>query len=156
MQAPGMAQAMNEEAEWRPQEMPALIIGRIARMLARLDDDGLREIGISVAQLPVLVALKNGEMRTQKELAVIAGVEQPSMAQLLARMERDGLIRRSQDPNDKRSSLICLEPEAYRRLEPGRDILRGTNERALAGLTPDEVRTLTEMLHRIHTNLAGC
>lgn len=78
MQAPGMAQAMNEEAEWRPQEMPALIIGRIARMLARLDDEGLREIGISVAQLPVLVALKNGEMRTQKELAVIAGWSNPA------------------------------------------------------------------------------
>ncbi|WP_371590129.1 MarR family winged helix-turn-helix transcriptional regulator [Ensifer sp. YR511] len=146
---------MNDEADWRPQEMPALVIGRIARLLARLDDEGLKDVGISVAQLPVLVALKNGEMLTQKELAAIAGVEQPSMAQLLARMERDSLIRRTRDPSDKRSSLISLEAEAYRRLEPGRDVLRGNNKEALAGLTPDEVRTLTDMLHRIHANLAG-
>ncbi|HEV7317479.1 MAG TPA: MarR family transcriptional regulator [Ensifer sp.] len=134
--------------------MPSLVIGRIARLLARLDDEGLKDVGISVAQLPVLVALKNGEMLTQKELAAIAGVEQPSMAQLLARMERDGLIRRDPDPNDKRSSLISLEAEAHRRLEPGRDVLRHNNREALAGFSPDEVRTLTDMLHRIYANLA--
>ncbi|WP_246802257.1 MarR family winged helix-turn-helix transcriptional regulator [Ensifer sp. ENS06] len=146
----------NDEADWRPQEMPTLVIGRIARLLARLDDEGLKDVGISVAQLPVLVALKNGQMLTQKELSAIAGVEQPSMAQLLGRMERDGLIRRTPDPSDKRSSLVSLEAEAYRRLEPGRDVLRGNNREALAGLSPEEVRTLTELLQRIHANLTGC
>ncbi|MBD9628182.1 MarR family transcriptional regulator [Ensifer sp. ENS06] len=136
--------------------MPTLVIGRIARLLARLDDEGLKDVGISVAQLPVLVALKNGQMLTQKELSAIAGVEQPSMAQLLGRMERDGLIRRTPDPSDKRSSLVSLEAEAYRRLEPGRDVLRGNNREALAGLSPEEVRTLTELLQRIHANLTGC
>ncbi|MBD9626355.1 MarR family transcriptional regulator [Ensifer sp. ENS06] len=134
--------------------MPTLVIGRIARMLARLDDEGLKDVGISVAQLPVLVALKNGEMLTQKELAAIAGVEQPSMAQLLARMERDGLIRRDPDASDKRSSLISLEPEAYRRLAPGRDVLRRHNREALAGFSAEEVQLLTGMLHRIHASLA--
>jgi len=143
-----------EEEDWRPQEMPALIIGRIARLLARRDDERLREVGLSTAQLPVLVALKNGETHTQKELATLAGVEQPSMAQLLARMERDGLIRRQPDPEDRRSSLISLTAGALDRLRPGRSVLWYGNAEALEGFTADEVQTLTGMLQRIHANVA--
>lgn len=143
------------EEDWRPQEMPALIIGRIARLIARRDDERLREVGLSTAQLPVLVALKNGETRTQKELANLAGVEQPSMAQLLARMERDGLIRRQSDPDDRRSSLISLTADALDRLRPGRSVLRHGNAEALEGFTADEVQMLTEMLQRIHVNVAN-
>lgn len=144
----------DEEEDWRPQEMPALIIGRIARLLARRDDERLREVGLSTAQLPVLVALKNGETHTQKELATLAGVEQPSMAQLLARMERDGLIRRQPDPEDRRSSLISLTTGALDRLRPGRSVLWHGNAEALEGFTADEVQTLTGMLQRIHANVA--
>jgi MarR family transcriptional regulator, transcriptional regulator for hemolysin len=138
---------------WRPQEMPALLIHRLARVLAKLDDERLRHLGISVAQLPVIVALKNGECRTQKELAVITGVEQPSMAQLLARMERDGMVHRQPDPTDGRSSLISLTDKALSRLEPGRDVLRRTNREALAELTPEEVKSVTSLLRRILATL---
>ncbi len=145
----------NGEEDWRPQEIPALIIGRIARLLARRDDERLREVGLSTAQLPVLVALKNGETLTQKELANFAGVEQPSMAQLLARMERDGLIQRHSDPEDRRSSLISLTADALDLLGPGRSVLRDGNAEALEGFSADEVQILTEMLQRIHANVAN-
>jgi MarR family transcriptional regulator for hemolysin len=55
----------------------------------------------------VLVALQDGRASTQRDLARFAKIEQqPPMAQMLARMKRDGLIQRAPDPADGRSSRI--------------------------------------------------
>ena len=97
----------------------------------------------------MLAALKDGGALTQRELAEAAGVEQPSMAQLLARMERDGLVRRDPSPTDGRSSLVSLTPAAQRKLEPGRALLRQIDEEACAIFTPAEREALAGMLLRL-------
>ncbi|WP_163773899.1 MarR family winged helix-turn-helix transcriptional regulator, partial [Proteus mirabilis] len=82
-----------------------------------------------------------------KELARLAGVEQPSMAQLLARMERDGLIRREPDPSDGRSSLVSLSEDALARIDPARAILLRGDQEALAGFDAADIDRLTVLLH---------
>ncbi len=138
---------------WLPEAMPVLTIGHVARPLARLVDLRLRQAGITASQLPVLVALKNGEKLSQKELAAIAGVEQPSMAQLLSRMERDGLVRREVSPDDGRISLIALTEAAQDRLEPGRDILRALDAEVCTVLDKEEQDLLNTLLFRIAARL---
>ncbi len=59
--------------EWQPWSMPALLIAVAQRLLARIVDTRFRDIGISVSQLPVLVALKDGASLSQKELTRRAG-----------------------------------------------------------------------------------
>lgn len=140
---------MATSPDWQPRRMPTLLINRYARLMARRVDDGLRDIGISASQLPVLVALKDGGRLTQKELAEACDVEQPSMAQLLTHMERDGLVRREPSPTDGRSSLISLTAAAHRKLEPGRAVLRRIDEQACAILTPAEREALAGMLLRL-------
>lgn len=143
------------EEDWRPRTMPTLLIATAARMLARIADAGLRDIGISVSQFSVLVPLKNGARLSQKELARLAGVEQPSMAQLLARMERDGLIRREPDPSDGRSSLISLSDDALARIGPARAVLLQGDQDALAGFDQADIDRLTVLLHRVIANVKG-
>ena len=132
---------------------PGHYFSRIARGLARVGDARLRPLGFATAQLPVLTALKNGERLSQGELARWARVEQPTMAQLLARMERDGLIRREPDPNDRRSSLVSLTEDARARLPAGREILRQGNRDATRGLSDGEVDTLLTLLRRVLANV---
>lgn len=132
--------------------MPSVAVVWISRLLQKLDDERMKPYGVTSAQLPVLVALKNGERLTQKELARFAGVEQPSMAQLLARMERDSLIRREPSPTDKRSSLIMLTEQAIKTLEPGRDALRSVDADACAGFSAEERTIFLGLLHRMAAN----
>src|SRR5690606_32333712 len=87
---------------------PGHLIGLAARGYARLSESGLRPLGFGVGQLTVLIALQNGTASTQRDLARFAKVEQPPMAQMLARMERNGLIKRTRDLADGRSSRIAL------------------------------------------------
>ncbi|MEI9890544.1 MAG: MarR family transcriptional regulator [Caulobacteraceae bacterium] len=91
-------------------------------------------------------------MLSQTELARWAKVEQPTMAQMLARMERDGLIRREPDPNDRRSSLIALTEQAHAKLPAGRAILEAGNREAMRGLSKAEVATLIGLLQRVLAN----
>ncbi|MBB2200653.1 winged helix-turn-helix transcriptional regulator [Gluconacetobacter tumulisoli] len=132
---------------------PGHYISRIARGFARAGDARLGAVGFATAQLPVLTALKDGAKLSQAELARWARVEQPTMAQLLARMERDGIIRREPDPRDRRSSLVSLTAQAQARLPAGRAILAQGNRDATRGMTDDEVDTLVTLLRRVLANV---
>jgi MarR family transcriptional regulator for hemolysin len=75
------------------------------------------------------------------------------MAQMLARMERDGLVRRTPDPADGRSSRVSMTEAAEARL-PGAvaTLLRGNRE-ALGGFTDEEAAQLVGLLTRLIANL---
>lgn len=141
------------EDDWNPMAHPGHYFSRIARGLARAGDARLRELGFATAQLPVLTALKDGARLTQMELARWAKVEQPTMAQLLARMDRDGIIQREPDPRDKRSSLISLTDQARARLPAGRAVLQQGNADMVRGFSPKEVETLVDLLRRVLANV---
>lgn len=141
------------EHAWQSVRMPGYYFSRIARLIARLGDGRLRALGFATAQLPVLTALMDGAKLSQTELAREAGVEQPTMAQLLSRMERDGLIRRERDPADRRSSLISLTEQARARLPAGREILVKGNQDMMRGLSEEEIATLTSLLQRVLANI---
>ncbi|ESY72552.1 MarR family transcriptional regulator [Mesorhizobium sp. M1050] len=143
----------NTDDDWEPLRHPGHYFSRIARELSRIGDARLRDLGFATAQLPVLVALKDGERLSQTELARWAKVEQPTMAQMLARMERDGIVKREPDPRDGRSSLISLTDEALARLPAGRAILRQGNADIMKGLSPEEVDTLVSLLQRVLANI---
>ncbi len=133
----------------------ARLFNRVQRLFARIVDDQLRELGLRFAQVPVLATLQDGTPRSQKALARIAEIEQPSMAQILARMERDGLIRRERDPNDARSTLISLTATALARLPSARQAMQRASREAVEGFDDADVRALAALLERVIRNLEG-
>ena len=113
----------------------------------------LAELGMAMSQLPVLMALGEHGALPQSELVKIAKVEQSSMAQLLSRMERDGLITRVPDHADGRSKLIRLTDQAIAMRPKGRVVMEATSELGLAGLSGEERALLGELLMRVLENL---
>jgi MarR family transcriptional regulator for hemolysin len=132
---------------------PGHLISLAARGFARLSEARLKPLGFGVGPLPVLVALRDGGASTQRDLARFAKVEQPPMAQMLARMERDGLIRRTPDPADRRSSRITLTAAAEARLPDAVTVLFQGNREALRGFTDAEAGLLASLLTRLIANL---
>ena len=139
--------------EWEPLGKAGHLINRVARAFTRIGEVRLKPHGFGVGHLPVLVALKDGGALSQKELARFARIEQPSMAQMLIRMERDVLIERVPDPKDRRSSLISLTKGALARLPAVRDVLTEGNREALDGFSEAEAATLAALLLRLLANL---
>ena len=132
---------------------PGHLIGVAARGFARLSEARLKPLGFGVGYLPALIALKHGLARSQRDLARFARIEQPSMAQMMVRMERDGLIRRSPDPNDGRSSCIALTEAALAHLPEAYAALFQGNREALDGFSDEEAAQLVGLLDRLIANL---
>ncbi|NQE62732.1 MarR family winged helix-turn-helix transcriptional regulator [Caulobacter sp. RHG1] len=132
---------------------PGHLISLASRGFTRLSEARLKPLGFGVGHLPVLVALRDGQASTQRDLARFARIEQPPMAQMLARMERDGLIQRTPDPADGRSSRITLTEAAQVRLPDAIAVLLQGNAEVLSGFSKEETTTLIQLLTRLIDNL---
>ena len=132
---------------------PGHLISLAARGFARLSEARLKPLGFGVGHLPVLVALQDGRASTQRDLARFARIEQPPMAQMLARMERDGLIQRTPDPADGRSSRIRLTKAAEARMPVAVAALFQGNHEALNDFSAEEAALLAHLLTRLIANL---
>ena len=132
---------------------PGHLVSLAARGFARLSEARLKPLGFGVGHLPVLVALRDGRASTQRDLARVARTEQPPMAQMLARMERDGLIQRSSDLADRRSRRVSLTAAADARLPCAIATLLEGNREAIAGFTQEEGVQLVALLKKLIANL---
>jgi DNA-binding MarR family transcriptional regulator len=63
---------------------------------------------MSLTALATLSTLDRTGPRRITELAAVEGVAQPSMTSLVANLERDGLVERRSDPDDKRVALAAV------------------------------------------------
>jgi DNA-binding MarR family transcriptional regulator len=106
-----------------------------------------------MSQMPVLHALGDGGSLSQKELAKWARVEQPTMAEMLARMERDGVVQREPNPKDGRGSLTSLTRRSRLRLPKAKAALMQAEHEAMAGFSADEKALLLTLLQRVVSNL---
>jgi DNA-binding MarR family transcriptional regulator len=77
------------------------------------------------------------------------------MAETLARMERDGVIQREPNPNDKRGTLISLTRQSRARLPKAKTALIESEREAMAGLSKAEEVLLRDLLERVVRNLEG-
>ncbi len=140
---------------WDPESTPTFWINHASRLLMRHFEERLRPLDFGMAYLRVVFALLENGALLQKELASQAHVEQPTMAALLARMQRDGLIKRDAHPSDKRASKISLSAKAKSRLPLAKARLGEVAERALSGFSKRDRKILMALLRRIVVNLTS-
>jgi DNA-binding MarR family transcriptional regulator len=84
----------------------------LAKSFSRALQERGQKLGFAPGQFPVLLELWREEGLTQKQLLDRLDIEQATMANTLARMERDGLVVRKKHPTDKRAQKIFLTDEA--------------------------------------------
>jgi DNA-binding MarR family transcriptional regulator len=86
----------------------------IARTARRLRQEAGEEL--SPSQTAALATIDRHGPLTPSELAAREGIQRPTVTRIIARLEERGLLQRTRDPQDGRSSLVALAPE-------GRDLL---------------------------------
>jgi len=124
-----------------------LAVARTARRL-RQEAGG----GLSPTLTAALASIDNHGPLTPSELADRERIKRPTATRLIASLESSGLVARTSDPSDRRSSLIATTAE-------GRDLIRTLRTRKdaylarrLARLTADERETLAraaDLLERL-------
>jgi DNA-binding MarR family transcriptional regulator len=95
-----------------------------------------RESGLSMSQLGALFQIRRRGSSGVTDLADRLGVSSSAASQLLERLVQQGLILRSEDPNDRRVKKLVLT-------DKGRQVLQAS-VRARQGWLSDLAQTLNE------------
>lgn len=98
--------------------------------------------GLSAPRLSALSVVVYAGPISMGALASAEQVRPPTMTRLVSAMERQGLLRRAPDPEDRRIQQVRATAKGRRLLEAGRRRRIETLAADLAELRPDEVRLL--------------
>ncbi|GAB5467979.1 MAG: MarR family transcriptional regulator [Rhodospirillales bacterium] len=125
------------------------LVNHLARLFARELQSRIKPLGLTTGTFPALLILWEREGLTQRELVAALDIEQATLANTLARMERDGLIVRKPDAADGRAQRIWLTETARALEAPALAAANTVNAEALAGLAEDDRRRLIGLMQRI-------
>jgi len=128
-------------------------IALLNRLYDRRLQDALSDLGVAPGQFAPLVMLFEQDGLTQAELCRRINVEQPTMANTLDRMERDGLIERRPDREDRRRATVHLTARAVDMRTAVMDRARKVASQAVHRFTVAEQEQLFTMLARMTENL---
>ena len=92
---------------------------------------------------------------TLGNLASRVGLDQSTVSRQVRSLETSGLVERTPDPDDRRSSVITLSTDGQRFLERVREVARHDYDAALADWSDDERATFAAMLERFRRALVG-
>jgi DNA-binding MarR family transcriptional regulator len=121
------------------------LLARAARLTRLLMRSGAHEL--SRTEAGVLSTLTDGPRRIT-ELAATEALAQPTVTQLVDKLQGRGLVRRGRSGDDGRVVLVEISPDGRERLEELRAEIRANMREALADLPDAE---LTELAHAAET-----
>jgi MarR family transcriptional regulator for hemolysin len=117
----------------------------LVRLMMGTLNTQIKSQGVSPGQLPILCCLNDEEGQTQAELCRKISVEQPTMANTLMRMERDGLIQRTPCELDKRQTRIFLTSQ----IRPTVKVLQQKRDEVISKMTSSMSPQDVENFHRL-------
>ena len=125
------------------------LVNDLARRFAAALQARIKPLGLSTGVFPVMVQLWEDDGLTQTELVRRIGVEQATMANTLARMQRDGLIARRRSKADGRVQEIRLTDRGKSLRGPAIDAALAVNDTALSSLSPEEREQFLGLMRKI-------
>ena len=125
----------------------------IARTARRLRQEASEDLSPSLTAALATV-YRHGPL-TPSEVADREHVQRPTATRILARLEEAGLVARTRDPQDGRSSLVALTPEGRALLERIRTRKDAYLVRRLGELNAEERATLDRAAQILERLLEG-
>jgi MarR family transcriptional regulator, transcriptional regulator for hemolysin len=133
-----------------------LQLTRTSKAVSRAFDDALAEAGASLPMWLVLVSVKGQRHgAAQRELAQAVGVEGPTLTHHLNRMEKDGLLTRTRNPENRRVHQVELTVAGEAAFRGLLGTVIDFDARLREGFADEEIAALGDLLRRLRSNVAG-
>lgn len=146
-------EADEERLEYDPPErlrrLPSWLASELARKGATLVGESLAQEGVRRQHFAVLTSLAEQGAASQAALGRRLWIDRSDLHALLAELERDGLVARVRDPEDRRRNVVTLTTA-------GKAVLRRLDKRVdaaqtalLEPLSAGERREVIRLLERV-------
>lgn len=134
-------------------ESLGFIINRASVAIKKEFVKRLRPYDLTPEQWSILNRLGEQDGLTQTILAERTYKDQPNTARILDKLEKKELLRRADNPEDRRAFLIFLTAKGRELRESIIPITTQLNEDAAIGLKTEEYQQLLCLLGRVYENL---
>ena len=128
------------------------ITNRLMRQYLQLQ---IQPYGVALGMWDFLRTLWNEDGLTQRELAVAVGTTEPTALSAIALMERNGIVRRQKNTQDRRRINVHLTDKGRALEAVLLPLAKEVTDCAGTGLAPDEKEALLKMLRLIQANVRG-
>jgi MarR family transcriptional regulator, transcriptional regulator for hemolysin len=131
------------------------MLTRSARVIERAFDAALVQAGGSAPIWLILISLKSGGNRNQRELARMIGIRGATLTHHLNAMETAGLISRRRDPDNRRIHIVEMTgagDATFRRL---RDVAASFDRRLRADISGEDLALFSQVLKTMYANVTG-
>jgi len=140
----------------RPTRTPiGLQLFTASKSVRRAFDRALSEADGSIPMWLVLTKLKAAAWPSQNDLAAAVGIEGPTLTRHVDALERQGLVRRRQDPDDRRAVVVELTDAGHAAHARLLEVVIAFDRRLRSGISQEEVDTLRELLGKLEENVTA-
>ena len=117
--------------------------------------ESLAPLGLNIRDYTVLIAAERaaveGTARTQLALAQSARLDKSTMVVAVDALEKEGLVERRPDPNDRRARIVVPTDAGREVLARAEGVVLRVEDEALADLGAEDRRALRGLLTRLVT-----
>ncbi len=113
----------------------------------------LKPYGLTVEQYVLLKNIPEDDTLSQNQLCEIVEKSAANVTRILDRLEKKSLVRRKQNPADRRSTLLVLTVQGKEMVEKVYVLFESFSEHLTKGIPSHEQDLLMEFLDRIRGNL---
>ncbi len=122
------------------------------KALARSLDITLAPFGITSGQWNALNQLDEHGAMTQKDLAELLRKEPATVARLLDRLVKRGLVQRKPHPKDRRANIVENTPDASKLLGEIQPAVVARASQLAEGISDDDLAVFFDVLDRVRHN----
>ncbi|WP_166268717.1 transcriptional regulator SlyA [Marinobacter caseinilyticus] len=128
-------------------------VARVTRRWRKLLDERLKDLGVTQARWTTMVYLqRGGEGLTQRELASLMAIENPTLVRLLDSLEEQGLIQRRPCQNDRRARRLHLTESGESFMDDLNDRAKSLRDEMLEGVSEDDIDVALKVFNTIMVN----
>lgn len=136
-------------------ESLGFIINRTSLKVKKEFTKRLKPYDITPEQWALLNRLGEQDGLTQKDLSERTYKDQPNTARILDKLEKKELLKRTDNPSDRRAVLIFLTDKGRHVRKNIIPITTQLNKDAAMGLEKEECHQLISLLNKVYENLNG-
>lgn len=142
---------MSEVEEFRVQRLPERVLRLPVYLMLALTREGYRHairsgIALRMPHYVVLAILADAGPCSQKQIAECIALNKSDVTKLMNELESQGLVKRVEDPQDRRRHSVTLTTKGKHQLEVGDRELNDSMREFLSALSDTEYRQLRQLL----------
>jgi MarR family transcriptional regulator for hemolysin len=130
------------------------LLHETARVWRHKLDQRLQPLGLSQAKWRTIAHLAHGHL-TQCDLAQRLSIEEPTLARLLGKLEKERWIKRESSADDRRCKTVHLQPKSSALLHQIEETARDLRHELLETIPARDLQTCMRVLTKVRNRAAS-